>query len=248
MKIWAIADLHLAISTPQKTMEVFGPAWTDYHERIRKNWEAAVGADDLVLLPGDITWAHHIDEAVIDFHWIDELPGTKVMCKGNHDYWWVSNNKLEQALPPSIHFVHNSVYNFGDVTIGGTRLWDTPEYNFEKYIDFVKTPQTPKIKKGPTPEESARIFERELERLERSLSQLNPDAKIRIAMIHYPPIGPDLKPSRTSAILEKYKIDHCVFGHLHNIKPELNITGDHNGVHYHFVAGDHLKFDPLQIV
>ena len=100
MAIWALADLHLAFGAPEKTMEVFGEPWIGYSAKIKQHWEEKISPEDLVLLPGDISWAMHPKEAKVDLEWIHALPGTKVMLRGNHDYWWTSLKQIEQVLPP----------------------------------------------------------------------------------------------------------------------------------------------------
>jgi predicted phosphohydrolase len=244
MSIWALADLHLAKSVPSKDMAVFGPAWEGYMDKMEKEWQGCVGADDLVLLPGDITWAMRLDEAVIDLEWIHGLPGTKLMIRGNHDYWWASAKKMSEKFPPSVHFIQNTAFHWNDVAIGGSRLWDTPEYNFHAYVHFQKNPQEKVV---PVVEGSA-IFERELERLRLSLRQMNPSAKLKIAMTHYPPIGADLRPSRVSEILQEFGVNVCVFGHLHNLRKDVKMFGEEGGVKYFLTAADYLDFKPLQIV
>jgi len=245
MAIWAIGDLHLAFGAPEKSMEVFGPAWKDYAHRIEKNWREVVQNDDLVLIPGDISWALKLEEALVDLKWIDALPGTKVLLKGNHDYWWPSNKKLSEALPPSIDFVNNNVFNWNDVTIGGSRLWDTEEYSFKDFIEFQKNPLA-KPKEVDKAQEQ-KIFERELERLKLSLEKLDDKAQMRIAMTHYPPISADLQGSKASKILEEFRIDVCVFGHLHNVKKERALFGEKNHIHYLFTSADYLNFKPILI-
>lgn len=245
MAVWAIGDLHLAFGAPDKSMEVFGPAWEDYAKRIEENWKKVISEDDLVLIPGDICWAQKLEDALIDLKWIDALPGTKVILKGNHDYWWPSNKKLAEALPPSIHFVNNNVFNWKGVTIGGSRLWDTQEYSFVEYIEFQENPlATPK---EIDMEQEEKIFARELERLRLSLEQLDPEASLRIAMTHYPPISADLKDSKASKILEEFGINMCVFGHLHNVKKEIPLFGEKNQILYLFTSADYLNFEPLLI-
>ena len=111
-------------------MEDFGQSWSHYIERIRENWKKLVKENDLVLIAGDITWALRIDEAKIDLEWLSELPGTKVMIRGNHDYWWRTLTQVKSILPPKMHAIHNDALNLEDVSIGGSRLWDTIEFNF----------------------------------------------------------------------------------------------------------------------
>ncbi len=248
MSIFALADLHLAISTPEKTMEAFGPRWNNYMERMKEHWKSIVTIDDLVLLPGDLSWAMRPEEAKIDLEWIHALPGEKLLIRGNHDYWWASKAKLAKFLPPHMHCLHTNAFTWHDVTIGGCRLWDTPEYSFESFMEPSLPPLgEKKIKDASEAEHNEKIFARELERLRLSLSQLDPKAKLRIAMTHYPPIGADLRPSRTSIILEEFHIDICVFGHLHNVKFNALPFGKARGVQYFFTACDYLQCSPLKI-
>jgi uncharacterized protein len=250
MTIWALSDPHLAFSTPEKSMEAFGPSWAKYTEKIESNWKKYIGADDLVLIPGDISWAMRLEQALIDLKWIDALPGTKVILKGNHDYWWTSSSKLAKVLPPSIHFIQNNTFLWNEVAIGGARLWDTPEYTFASYIEFRENPRQ-KIKSpeelAKEKEEAEKIFTRDLERLKLSLSLLPKDAPRKIALTHYPPVGANLAPSRASAILEAFNIDTCIFGHLHNVKEGSLPFGKMRGVNYIFASCDYLRFIPYKI-
>lgn len=245
MTIYAIADLHLCFSCPEKTMEVFGPKWKNYQERIEANWKAIVGPDDLVLIPGDISWAQELSQALIDLQWIDRLPGSKLLLKGNHDSWWTSHNKLSAVLPPSMKIIHNNAFTWKGISIGGTRLWDTFEYGFDPII-----PTGPKdLFKEKEIENAEKVFQRELHRLEMSLKALDQNAKTRIVMTHYPPIGLDLAPSRASKLLEQYKVSFCLFGHLHGIKEECKtLFGHARGIHYILCAADFIDFAPLKIL
>lgn len=253
MHIWAIGDLHLSFGVENKSMDIFGPNWENHAENIAREWKATVRPEDLVLIPGDISWAMRLDEAVSDLRWIDTLPGTKVMIKGNHDYWWDSLKKIAAVLPPSIHIVQNNAFHWKDVAIGGTRLWDTPEYSFNEYIEFQENPKrqaskTPSTEEAIQEELSQKIFDRELERLKLSLKAMRSDAKLRIAMTHYPPIGPKMEASRTSQILEENNIQVCVFGHLHNIKPHTSLFGARNKVRYILTSCDYIRFKPIAVL
>ena len=231
-------------------MDVFGPNWKSHAEKIAANWKSTIHPDDLVLVPGDLSWAMKIDEVVPDLNWVHDLPGTKVMIKGNHDYWWGSLSKIAPVLPPSIHLIQNNAFHWKNVAVGGARLWDTPEYSFGSFIEFQENPRA----KQADPEElvqeefSEKIFNRELERLKMSLAKLDPTATIRIAMTHYPPIGADLVPSRASQILEQNQIQICVFGHLHNIKANTPLFGTARGVRYVLTSCDYIHFQPIAIL
>ena len=141
MKLWALSDPHLAFGVPNKSMEAFGETWKKYPERIEAHWRAQVAESDLVVVPGDISWGMRIEEALVDLEWLERLPGTKIILRGNHDYWWPTSKKLKEILPPSIQFIHNNALLFGEVAIGGARLWDTPEYSFNDLIHFQENPR-----------------------------------------------------------------------------------------------------------
>lgn len=244
MKIFAIADLHLCFGTPEKSMEIFGDEWKDYPQKIKKNWEKKISDDDLILIPGDISWAKSFDEAIQDLSWIDTLSGKKIIIKGNHDYWWSTKSKLKEYNFSSLHFIQNDAINVDGVTITGTRLWDCKEYDFEDLIIYKESP----IKKIKEKEklDDEKIFSRECERLKLGLNQMDKNAKVKIVMTHYPPISNDLKESTISKIFDQYEIDICVFGHLHHvIKKEL--FGQRNKTKYFLVSSDYLNFDPLRI-
>jgi predicted phosphohydrolase len=246
--IWAIGDLHLSFGIPNKEMDVFGEAWIGWTKKLEKHWRENIKEEDLVLIPGDISWAMHLEEALVDLEWINKLPGTKVMIRGNHDYWWSSASKINKVLPPSLHIISNDAYNWDDVSICGVRLWDSPEYNFTDFIEIKENKrERPLTEFDHDKEKAKKIFERELGRLEMSLKCLNQEAKLKIAMIHYPPIGADLQDSETSKLLEKYGINICVFGHLHNIRSDSKMFGEKNGIKYYLTSCDYLNFQPLKV-
>ncbi|NGX34529.1 MAG: 3',5'-cyclic adenosine monophosphate phosphodiesterase CpdA [Candidatus Anoxychlamydiales bacterium] len=249
MQIFAISDLHLSLSNPEKTMEDFGDIWKDYQKKIESNWKKTVTANDLVLVPGDISWAIKLKDALIDLEWLHSLPGKKVIIRGNHDYWWPSFSKLKEAIPPSISFIQNNALSFDDIAIAGARLWDTKEYNFDEYINFVYNPkQKNDLEKDIQKDLSEKIFLREIERLKLSLEKLDTKAKTKIVMTHYPPISADLKDSIVSKLLEKHNIDICIFGHLHNLKAEKKMFGQKNNIKYMLTSADYINFNPIKLL
>lgn len=248
MPIWAIADLHLSFGVPDKTMDVFGENWVAHANKLKENWLKTISPEDLVLIPGDISWAMRTEDAQPDLEWIHQLPGTKVILRGNHDYWWSSLSKIEKILPSSIHLLQNNVFKWNNVAVAGARLWDTKEYSFREYIDYIPNSRAKAISEEPRDlVDSEKVFQRELQRLEMSLKGFQQDKGLRIAMTHYPPIGGQLEPSRASALLEKYGVSLCVFGHLHNVKQEMPLFGEKNGIRYFLTSCDYLNFHPLKI-
>lgn len=246
MAIWTLSDLHLAFGVPSKSMEVFGPVWKEYPQKVALHWKERIAPSDLVLIPGDISWAMRLEVALIDLAWIDALPGTKVLIRGNHDYWWSSLSKMAQVMPPSIHLIHNNIFIWEDVAIGGSRLWDTPEYQFGAYTVMQPRLGAPSSTVAD-PAEDEKIFVRELERLKLSLAQFPQGVRRKIAMTHYPPIGADLAPSRVSALLEAYGVDTCVFGHLHSLREGSLPFGVARGVRYILSSCDYLGFVPVKL-
>lgn len=246
MSVFALADLHLSFHNPEKKMDAFGEPWIHYTDKMETAWKQLVKPEDLVLIPGDISWAMHPEDAKQDLEWIDQLPGTKALIRGNHDYWWNSLSKVQKVLPPSLHLIQNNAFLWNGIAIGGARLWDSAEYNFDPFIQYVENPRAKKLTEKP-PIDSEAIFERELGRLETSLKALDPSAKLRIAMTHYPPISASLQDSRVSNLLKKYQVDICVFGHLHNVKKGMEMFGKRDGTSYYLCSADYINFTSLKI-
>ena len=95
MSIFAIGDLHLSTNqNTNKSMEKFGRRWLGYTDKLRRNWEAVVSPEDTVVIPGDISWAMKMEEALSDFMFLESLPGQKLIGKGNHDFWWCTASKM----------------------------------------------------------------------------------------------------------------------------------------------------------
>ncbi len=231
MRIFAISDLHLSFEV-DKPMDIFGQSWTDHPRRIRECWCDLVTDDDVILIPGDISWAMRMEEAGKDFAFVDELPGTKVIIKGNHDYWWASLSKVKKFVPKSIIPLQNTAISFGRIGIAGSRLWIDPDLNLEK-----ATPQDKKI------------WERELVRLKQSLDALPKGLDTRIIMTHYPPISLDGVPGKAIEVAAQYGCDIWVFGHMH--LGSLDYDGFNRTIddtRYEFVSADYLGFCPKLIL
>lgn len=233
MKIWALADLHLSFGAPAKNMDVFGENWHGYAQKIEASCKKLISEDDLLLIAGDISWALKLEEAQLDLEWVEKLPGTKVMIRGNHDYWWSSPTKVRKALGKSTHIIQHDVFMWHQIAIGGTRLWDCPNLS------------PPLL--GDAGINQEKLWQRELGRLEISLKSMPEDAKHKIVMVHYPPTNTDLVSTRATELFEKYKIDACIFGHLHAIQKGPALWGEKAGVKYFLTASDYLDFCPIEI-
>ncbi len=251
MKIFALSDPHLSFGVPNKSMDRFGPEWVNHPAKIERNWRELVGPKDVVLVPGDISWAKKLPDVMPDLEWLHGLPGTKILLQGNHDYWWPSASLMEQELPSSIRFVQNNHVRIGPFFFFGTRLWDTREYSLFDLIAWdPKKGEIPGMKNDADLETQERLYERELQRLKISIASLPQDEPgIRIALTHYPPLDHLLTPSRASALIAETGARHVVFGHLHSVKPEWSgkAFGESNGVQYHLTACDYIDFTPKLI-
>lgn len=227
MRCFAISDLHLSFVS-DKPMDRFGDHWSRHWEKVERSWRERITDEDLVLIPGDHSWALKLEEAQQDLNWIAALPGHKVLVRGNHDYWWQSLGKVRKTFP-AMHFLQNDAIRIGPAAICGTRGWDLPGKNgFEKAED-------------------EKIYRRELERLKLALQSLDKTAPFRIAMLHYPPLFPYKLESEFTQLLESHHIDICVYGHLHSNSGHKPFRRVQNGVHYFLVSCDMLDFEPLEI-
>lgn len=225
MSIFTISDLHLSFGT-NKPMCIFGENWSNHEKKIKKNWETIVKKDDLVILPGDFSWAMYLKDTIDDFTFLEKLPGKKLLLKGNHDYWWTTLNKMREFLKKnnfsSIDFIYNNSYFFENRIIAGTRGWSTIEN-----------------------ENTEKMLNREAIRLELSINdgikKYGNNYPIIVCM-HYPP------QEEFRRIIEKYKnIKIVIYGHLHGKSQENAIEGNINDIEYKLVSCDFTDFKLIKI-
>lgn len=230
MSIYAISDLHLSFNT-NKPMDIFG--WNDYEEKISQDWRTNVKEEDLVLLPGDFSWEMKLENTYKDFQFINNLPGKKLLLKGNHDLWWTTLKRMREFLKEkefnNIDFIYNNSYEFENHIIAGTRGWNLVSENID----------------------DKKIKDRELLRLENSILdgiQKYGEDKPIIVCMHYPPLLKDLKNNEFTKILEKYNVKYCLYGHLHG-KSHINVfDGIYNNVNYKMVSCDYTGFKLIKII
>lgn len=224
MKVFAISDLHMSINS-NKPMNIFGPVWEGYLDKIEQDWREKIGPDDVVLLAGDLSWAMRLEEAIADLNYISKWPGQKVILKGNHDYWWSSISGVRSVLPPNMYAIQNDVVRIGHLLLCGTRGWTVPDGEH-------KTP------------EDEKIFKREVLRLELSLQamqRLKQDDDVVIGMMHYPPFTYKGEDSEFTKLFEKYGVRKVVYGHLHAYDHNQNYKLEKNGVTYYLTSCDLVK-------
>jgi predicted phosphohydrolase len=229
MALYTISDLHLGFNV-EKPMEIFGDKWKNHSDRIKENWLSKITEEDMVLIAGDISWSLKEQDSKYDLDWINELPGKKIISKGNHDYWWGSIAKLN-SMYENTKFLQNNFYVYEDYAICGTRGWICP--GGDKY--------SVKDKK---------IYSREQIRLRLSLdaAKNNGFEKI-IVMLHYPPTNEKFEESEFTKIIKEYKVEKVIYGHLHG--PVLLgklLNGYFNEVEYILTSADYLDFNPKRII
>lgn len=229
MALFAIGDTHLSLGCA-KPMDVFGGAWENYVEKLKQGF-SQVGQGDTVVLCGDLSWGMSLEEALPDFAFLDALPGTKYIVKGNHDYWWTTATKMtsfwEEHGLNTLHLLHNNCAFYGDVALCGTRGW---------FFD-------------PTAaaEESDKVYRRELIRLEASLKAAG-DAPKKLVFLHYPPKYQGYTCREIIDLLEQYHVSGCFYGHLHGYSHKLAQEGAVGGIEYRLVAADYLDFTPEKLL
>ena len=239
MALFTIADLHLSThENTNKSMEVFGKRWADYINRIEVNWKRLVSEDDTVVIPGDISWALSLDEALSDLKFIDSLPGRKILGKGNHDFWWCTMKKhaefFEKHGITTVSFLLNNAYETEDFIIAGSRGWFIDEKNDNSKFDT----------------DFDKLTKRELGRLKMSLEEakkLKGDGDKEILVFtHFPPVFSDFISHDIISLLHEYGVRRLYFGHIHGnyTLPESFI---HEGIEMHIISADYLAFIPKYI-
>ena len=221
MKVFAISDLHLS-TVVEKPMDIFGKSWENYFEEICADWKQKVTEDDLVLLPGDFSWAMRMDEALPDFALVHELPGKKVILRGNHDYWWNTLSQVRSAIPEDFFALQNDCMRFGDVLICGTRGWICPDG------DNLSA-------------EDTKIYLRETERLKLSLAAMQkmrtPTDRV-IAIMHFPPFNGRYDDSEFVKQFVAADVKTVVYGHLHGKDCRANLYMKKFGIDFYLTSCD----------
>lgn len=230
MAIFTIADLHLSFGT-DKPMDIFGDKWQKYEDKIKEDWLKKVKDNDLVILPGDFSWAMYLEETEKDFSFLNDLPGKKILLKGNHDYWWTTVTNMRKYINEknfeNIDFLYNNSYEFEGKIICGTRGWNLSE-----------------------DEEEIRLTKREIARLELSIkdgiNKFGKDKEI-IVFMHYPPVTKKYLETEYMEIMKKYNVKRCYYGHMHANSIQEAVEGSVNGIELKLVSSDGLDFKLLKI-
>ena len=227
MALYAIGDLHLCLGAP-KPMDVFGGAWVGYMDKLKEGLSVLRPEDTLVLL-GDLSWALDLQQAKEDFSWINQIPGKKIILKGNHDYWWSTAGKFYKFCGENgfedLWILNNNCYQYQEWAICGTRGWFFEEER--------------------SGEHDEKVFKRELIRLETSLKSAGDLQKM--VFLHYPPKYKGYECGEILELLKRYQVRRCFYGHLHGPSHGLAMEGLWDGIEYRLVASDKLNFKPYLV-
>ena len=229
MSLYAIGDLHLSLGT-DKPMDVFGGGWSNYIEKIRVGFEQ-LGPDDVCVLCGDTSWGMSLEESVDDFKFLNDLPGKKIILKGNHDYWWATAAKMkaffEQNGIENIDILNNNCYFYQGAAICGTRGWLVDGEGDAEFND--------------------KIMAREAGRLEASLKAAQ-DAEVKLCFFHYPPRFKNMVCHDIIAVMNEHGVKNCWYGHLHGFGHRYAVRGEVEGINYEMISADFLGFVPQKII
>ena len=228
MALYAIGDLHLCLGAP-KPMDIFGGNWAGYMDKLKEGMSVVTDADTTVLL-GDLSWSLSLEESAADFAWINEIPGKKIILKGNHDYWWSTAAKFNKFCADhgfeNLYLLNNNCYEYEDWAICGTRGWFFEEERSGAHDE--------------------KVFRRELCRLEASLKAAG--EKNKMVFLHYPPRYKGYECKEILQLLEQYGVRCCFYGHLHGGSHKLAMEGLWDSVDYRLVAADYLNFKPYKVI
>ena len=228
MALYAIGDLHLCLGAP-KPMDIFGGAWVGYMEKLKEGM-AVITPEDTTVLLGDLSGALDLPSSKADFAWINEIPGRKIILKGNHDYWWSTAAKFNKFCEENgfrdMQLLNNNFFEYGDWAICGTRGWFFEEERSGQHDE--------------------KVFRRELLRLEASLKAAGDRRKM--VFLHYPPRYKGYECQEILELLKKYEVRRCFYGHLHGGSHKLAMEGVWDGVEFRLVAADYIGFRPFPVI
>ena len=228
MSLYVIGDTHLSLGG-SKPMDVFGGRWENYVDKLREGF-STVRPEDTTVICGDISWGMSLAEAREDFLFLHNLPGRKIILKGNHDYWWSTATQAYKFFAAnginSIEILNNNCCFYEDYALCGTRGWFYEESRGEAH--------------------DRKMLSRELLRLEMSLKAAGEREKL--VFLHYPPKMLNYECTEILDLLCAYGVRRCWYGHLHSGGRSLAFEGEYRGIRFKLVSADHVLFIPQKIL
>ena len=247
MSLYAIGDLHLHFQSPLKAKaQMKERVWKNHEEKFKRNCAELLTEDDTLVLVGDHSWGRNLNECEEDFRYIADLPGRKILIRGNHDMFWDANKtaQLNAQFAGKLQFLQNNYYPYRDYALVGTK-----GHTFEGpfYLD----------RRGrvlgwdeKAEEQAKKLVERELGRLRCSFEAAKADGYRKFLLfLHYPPTNILEEESGFTAMAEEYSAEQLVYAHCHGeSRFHDSIEGEFHGVRYSLVSGDYRKWVPLKLL
>ncbi len=235
MALYVLSDTHLSIGV-NKPMDIFGYRWNGHFEKMKNAWCNTVKKEDTVVIPGDISWGMNFEEAREDLLFLDSLPGTKIISKGNHDYWWATKAKadafFEQEGITTIKLLHNNAYRAEGFVVCGSRGWYTDDHN-----------------SPGNAEDYNKIVNREVGRINLSLDYADKMGfeGERLMFLHFPPVYGDYICDEIVNALEARGVKKCFYGHIHGVY-DMPQTIVYKGIEFTIISADYLNFVPYKVL
>ena len=231
MALYALGDLHLSFQS-EKRMDRFGRVWVDHEKKILKNCREIVDKDDTLVLGGDHSWGKKLDKCQMDLEFISELPGRKILIRGNHDTFW--NPKKTQALNDlyegKLFFLQNNFFPYEDYALVGTKGYCYEGFDSRQHADM--------------------LIEREAKRLKLSFEAARQAGYEKFIMfLNYPPTEIGESVSRFTLMAGAYGVKKVIYAHCHGEERfHDSLLGKVGGIEYSLVSGDFLGFCPKRIM
>ena len=246
MSLFAIGDLHLHFNSELKAPgQLHGRVWKKHEQKFRAYCEKLLTEEDTLVLAGDHSWGKNLEQAEADLQYICELPGRKILLRGNHDMFWDAKKTkaLNERYAGKLEFLQGNYYTYKDYALVGTKgfTFEGPFW-IDRYGRIVDWDEAAK-------EHAEKIVQRELKRLRDSFEAAARDGYRNFIMfLHYPPTSVLETESGFTKMAEEYGAEQVVYAHCHGkSRFHDSIEGVHNGIRYRLVSGDYLKWHPCRI-
>ena len=229
MSLYAIGDLHLHFTSELWAPgQLHGRVWKDHEQKFRTVCEKLLTPEDTLVLVGDHSWGKDLAQAEADLQYISDLPGRKILTRGNHDMFWDAKKTaaLNEHYAGKLEFLQGNYYSYRDHALVGTK-----GFTFEGpfWLD-----RRGRIADWDEEEEARarKLVQRELVRLRESFEAARKDGYRRfIVFLHYPPTSILERESGFTAMAEEYGAEQVIYAHCHGEdRFHDSLEGVHNGI------------------
>lgn len=247
MALYAIGDLHLSFqSEVPSMMQRTSKLWRNHEQIFRKYCREMITPDDTLVLVGDHSWGKKLPLCEEDLRFIEDLPGRKILVRGNHDMFWPSNRtrQLNELCAGRLHFLQNNFFTYQDYALVGTKgiTFEGPFYTDGRgrILGWDRDAEA----------QAKKLARREMARLRDSFEQAKGAGYRRfIVFLHYPPTSILESESCFTRIAEEYGAEQVIYAHCHGEERfHDSIIGEKNGIRYSLVSGDYLRWKPKRIL